>query len=376
MDRFTVLSNAKRIVIKVGSAVLTNETGLDYQIIGRLSAQIARLIKEGREIALVSSGAVAAGRGKLPQHAQSKTVPEKQALAAVGQGRLMHAYEEAFDRFGLTVAQVLLTRDGIIARNRYLNAKNTLLTLLNWNILPIINENDTVATEELQFTDNDALSVIVLNLVEAELFVCLSDTDGLYNKDPREHTDAKLVTEVKTVDDAIMSMAGVGAGRAGRGGMKSKLRSARMATSCGLPMLLAGGRTEDVLTRIFKGEQLGTFFHAETKRTFYGKKPWIAFALSPEASLTLDAGAINAVTQKNKSLLAVGVKAVHGEFEAETCVSLQNEDGVEVAIGVTAYASDELKKIIGCKSSDICELLGYDGREEVIHRDDMVVWPH
>lgn len=376
MDRFTVLSNAKRIVIKVGSAVLTDETGLDYQIIGRLSAQIARLIKEGREIALVSSGAVAAGRGKLPQHAQSKTVPEKQALAAVGQGRLMHAYEEAFDKFGLTVAQVLLTRDGIIARERYLNAKNTLLTLLNWNILPIINENDTVATEELQFTDNDALSVIVLNLVEAELFVCLSDTNGLYNKDPREHTDAQLVTDVQSVDDTIMSMAGVGAGRAGRGGMKSKLRSARMATSCGLPMLLAGGRTEDVLTRIFKGEQLGTFFHAEKKRTFYGKKPWIAFALNTEASLILDAGAVNAVTQKNKSLLAVGVKAVIGEFEAQTCVSLMDENGTEVAIGITNYPSDELKKIIGCKSADICELLGYDGRQEVIHRDDMVVWPN
>jgi len=252
------LQSVRRVVIKVGSAVLTDENGLNDQVIAGLCAQVASLRKEDREVTIVSSGAIAAGMGKMLELKSPTTVPEKQAMAALGQGRLIQAYEDAFKNHGIHVAQILLTREGLVSRYRYLNAKNTLRTLLQWGIIPIVNENDTVATEELQFTDNDALAVLIVNLVEAEVLICLSDVDGLYDSDPREKANAQRIPEVSKVDKSITDLASDYLGRAGRGGMKSKLEAAQMVTACGVPMVVAEGRTDRILTRLFAGEDLGT----------------------------------------------------------------------------------------------------------------------
>jgi len=366
------LAHIKKLVVKVGSAVLTDKNGLDILRLNHLVTQLAQLRNQGLEITLVSSGAVAAGRGRLPSKAKLKTVRAKQALAAVGQGILMQAYAAAFVGYEMPVAQVLLTRDGLIERERYNNVKNTLQTLLEWRVLPIINENDTVATEELQFTDNDQLSVLVLNLVEAELLVCLSDIDGLYDCDPRIHSHARLIHEVQQINDTILQMAGDSPGRAGRGGMKSKLQAARMVTACGIPMIVASGREPNVLLRIMAGEVLGTFFHA-ARRRIHGKRPWIAFTLPRKGRLLLDKGAVHAVTKAGKSLLAVGIKAVEGRFQAGDCVSCVSEDGKEVAIGISNYGSGDIQKVLGCRSEKVCSILS-NAKDEVIHRDNLVVW--
>lgn len=368
-----VVDAARCVVIKVGSAVLADETGLDASMIASISKGLARMISEGRKVALVSSGAVAAGRGKLPEHAASKTIPEKQALAAVGQSRLMHAYEGAFDHFGIHVAQMLLTRDALVSRPRYLNAKNTLKTLLKWGVLPIINENDTMATEELQFTDNDALAALVVNLMEADILVCLSDIDGLYDMDPRENPAAKRISRIDRVDEEVLRLAGSRPGRAGRGGMRSKLEAARMVTACGVPMIVAGGRTPDVLERLFAGEDLGTFFNGRMRRRIYGRKPWIALTLPREGVIQLDAGAVKAVIEHGKSLLPVGVRAVDGRFDAGACIVCRDVTGKDIAIGICNYSSDDLLRIIGCRSADICGIIGQNGADEVIHRDNLVL---
>jgi glutamate 5-kinase len=360
------------VVIKVGSAVLTDEKGLNEQVIFDLCAQIASLYKGNREITIVSSGAVAAGMGKLHDLHPPKTIPEKQALAAVGQGRLIQAYEHAFRNHGIKVAQILLTREGLISRYRYLNAKNTLMTLLQWGIIPIINENDTVATQELQFTDNDALAALIVNLVEAEVLICLSDVDGLYDKDPREKANAQLVSEVSEVNKSITDLASDYMGRAGRGGMKSKLETARMVTACGIPMIVAKGRTAGILKRLFSGENLGTLFLANRKR-IYGRKPWIVFTLAREGALEIDEGAIKAMKDNGKSLLPVGIRGVHHDFEAGACVVCCDASGKEIAVGLTNYNSDDIRKICGCRTDEIYGKIGHYETNEVIHRDNMVI---
>ncbi len=366
-----VLDQARHVVIKVGSAVLTNESGLDTGMIRHLSSQMARLQAAGKRVILVSSGAVAAGMAKMEGRITPKTIPEKQAMAAIGQAHLMQAYEEAFEEHGFKVAQVLLTRAGLIPRNRYVNAKNTLKTLIDWNIIPIINENDTVATEELQFTDNDALSVLVVNLTEADVLITLSDIDGLYEADPRKEPGARRISEVKKVDKRLLCLAGDEPGRAGRGGMRSKLEAARMVTACGIPMIIAAGRTKDVLSRLFQGEPLGTFFHA-SRRRIYGRKPWIAYALERKGVLEIDDGAVHALRRGGSSLLPVGIKRVSGDFRKGDCILCIDERGEEVAIGLTNFDAEEIKKICGEKSHRIQGIIGRKEKEEVIHRDDMV----
>lgn len=365
------LSNVQRVVIKVGSALLTDEFGLDKTMIAGLASQIVDLKRKGLQIVLVSSGAVAAGRARLAWKREPKSIPEKQALAAVGQGRLLHAYEKEFEGHQLNVAQILLTRNGLISRQSFLNAKNTMSTLLKWDILPIVNENDTVATEELQFTDNDSLAVLIVNLIEADLLVCLSDVDGLYEQDPWLTPSAKRLLRVEKIDSSVLAMAGQGSGRAGRGGMKSKLEAARMAGECGVPMLIAGGRTERVLTRLFAGEDLGTEFVPDRQKKIYGRRPWILFTLSREGVLELDAGASQALREKGKSLLPVGIRRVLGDFQEGACVLCQDSAGKELAVGIVNYPSEELKKIQGCRSAEIWSRLGYQGQEEVIHRDNL-----
>ncbi len=368
-----LLKDAKNVVIKVGSAVLSGPQGLDPAIIRSLSEQISTLKKREMKVTLVSSGAVAAGIGRLGKHGEPRTVPEKQALAAVGQGGLIRSWEEAFDRFGVKVAQVLLTREGLIPRHRFLNARNTLNTLLEWDLVPIVNENDTVATEELQFTDNDALSALIVHLVEADLLICLSDVDGLYDSDPRKNPDARRISMVAQVDDAIFQAAGSSPGRAGRGGMRSKLETARMVTLYGIPMVVAGGRVPNVITRLFDGEDLGTMFMPGLKRKIRGKKPWIAFTLRREGVLEIDEGACRALLEHGKSLLPAGLRKVYGDFDAGACVVCRSPKGKEIAVGITNYGSEELSRIIGCQSGEICKKVDFHG-EEVIHRDYMVVF--
>ncbi len=368
------IESTERIVIKIGSAVLTGPDGLEKERIFDLCEQISELKAKGKKVIIVSSGAVAAGISKMPERAMGKTVPEKQALAAIGQGLLMQVYEEAFSRFDIKVAQVLLTRDGLISRHRYVNAKNTIKTLIDWDVIPIINENDTVATEELQFTDNDALSVLVVNLSEADLLLSLSDINGLYDRDPRKFDDARLIDVVREVDDSILSMAGEGPGRAGRGGMKSKLLSAKMVTSFGVPMIVAGGREKDAVKRIFSNDKIDhTLFLPTRKKKIFGRKPWIAFALEKKGTVYLDEGAVKALLKGGKSLLPAGIKGVEGDFEQGECIVCLDEDGREVACGLTNYSSNDLRKISGCQTSEICERIGKKAiKDEVIHRDDMV----
>ena len=364
---------SRRIVIKIGSAVLTNAMGLEKELIHELCRQISALMEQGRQVVIVSSGAVAAGMTKMPERATVHTIPEKQALAAIGQGLLMQVYEDAFSERGFKVAQVLLTRDGLVARRRYVNAKNTIKTLMDWNVVPIINENDTVATEELQFTDNDALSVLVVNLAEADLLVCLSDIDGLYEEDPRSNPNAQKIHEVKEIDQKILSMAGHGPGRAGRGGMGSKLRAAKMVTSFGVPMVVAGGKKPDIIHAIFDGKADCTVFFPSKSRRIFGRKPWIAYALERKGIISIDDGAVCALLERGKSLLPAGVTDVSGQFQEGDCIVCVDKNGREVALGLSNYSSSELKKISGCHSSQICSRIGRDSvKEEVIHRDNMV----
>ncbi len=367
------LQSIRRIVIKIGSAVLTDQKGLDTRIIEDLCSQVACLKNGNREVTLVSSGAIAAGMGKMLELTSPKTVPDKQALAAIGQGRLMQVYEEAFEKFGLRIAQILITREGLVSRHRYVNAKNTLKTLLQWGVIPIVNENDTVSTEELQFTDNDALAVLIVNLVEAEALICLSDVDGLYDRDPREDPDAHRIPEVYKIDQSVIGLASENHGRAGRGGMKSKIEAARMLTACGVPMVIAGGHTEGVLKRLFSGEDLGTIFYPGERRRIYGRKPWIAFTLARQGSVDIDRGAAKAILEQGKSLLPVGVKRVEGNFDAGACIVVRNGSGEEIAVGLTGYSSQDLSRICGCHTGEIYDRLGYQGVIEVIHRDNMVI---
>lgn len=368
-----VIGSKRRLVIKIGSAVLASDLGLDETIIIQIADQVARLRSQGIDVVIVSSGAIAAGILRLGGKIRPKTIPEKQALAAVGQGRLMEYYESAFSRFGIVVAQVLLTRDGLVARRRYTNAKNTIQTLLRWGIIPIINENDTVATDEIQFTDNDALSVLVVDLADADLLITLSDIDGLYSEDPRKNPEAEILRVVEDVSDEIIKMAGNEPGRAGRGGMRSKLEAARLVTASGVPMVIAKGRRPECLLDIMKGKPIGTLFLSKKRPILHGKKPWIACTLDPEGVLYLDDGAVKAIEQGGKSLLPVGITSIEGDFEQGDCVVCKDCRGRKVATGIISWNSKDLKNILGLRSEEISAKLGLNTIPEVIHRDNMVV---
>ncbi len=375
MERKEIFSSAKKVVVKIGSAVLADEEKLNLKILRSFCQQLAFLQKKNNlSFVLVSSGAVAAGRAKLKNKKIKGSLTEKQALAAVGQGRLMQAYEEAFAEFNIPVAQVLLTRPGLLDRQKYLNVKNTLQTLLDWKIIPIINENDTVSTEELQFTDNDTLAALVLNLVKADLFICLSDIDCLYDKDPKKFKEAKPIKVVEKIDARILKMASKEAGRAGRGGMKSKLFAAQIATLTGVSAVIAKGREKDILKRLFQGEELGTLFLPQKKR-FFGKRPWIALILERKGKLYLDEGAVKAILEQGKSLLPVGIKQVEGEFRVGDSVVCLTPTGEEIAVGLVNYSSIELLKIKGCASAQISQKLNFNKNKipEAIHRDNLVV---
>lgn len=370
--RTILLAHVRRVVIKVGSGVVSGDAGLDLERIEGLCQDIIALRKRGYEVVVVSSGAVAAGKGDLGIVGRPQTIPLKQAAAAIGQSRLMRTYKDAFRPHGVTVAQVLLTRDDLANRRRYLNARNTLMTLLEYGVVPIINENDTVVVDEIRFGDNDNLSAMVTNLVEAQLLVILSDVDGLYDSDPRQNPQARLITEVERITEEIEAMAGDEGGPLGTGGMATKIKAAKRATLFGAGTAIINGRTPHNLNYLFDGHELGTYF-LPARDPIAARKHWIAFTKKPRGKLLLDDGARTALIDGGKSLLPSGIRSIDGEFDRGDAVRLCTLDGREFAKGVTNYSSLELARIIGRKTSEIESILGYKYGDEIIHRDNLVV---
>ena len=370
--RTILLAHVRRVVIKIGSGVISGETGLDLARIEGICQDIVALRQRGYEIVVVSSGAVAAGKGDLGITGRPQTIPLKQAAAAIGQSRLMRTYKDAMRPQGVTVAQVLLTRDDLANRRRYLNARNTLMTLLEFGVVPIINENDTVVVDEIRFGDNDNLSAMVTNLVEAQLLVILSDVDGLYDSDPRQNPQARLITEVERISDEIEAMAGDEGGPLGTGGMATKIKAAKRATLFGAGTAIINGRTPHNLCYLFDGHELGTYF-LPVRDPIASRKHWIAFTKKPRGKLLLDEGARAAIIDGGKSLLPSGIRSIDGEFDRGDAVRLCTLDGKEFAKGVTNYSSPELLRIIGRKTSEIETILGYKYGDEIVHRDNLVV---
>lgn len=371
-DRRPYLERARRLVVKIGSAVLTTADGLDFTVLDHLVEQIEQLRARGCEVLVVSSGAVAAGRRKLALGDRGLTLREKQAAAAIGQSSLMRAYEKSFEAHGSKVAQVLLTHDVFSRRDRYLNARNTLFTLLQWQLVPIINENDAVAVEELRFGDNDTLGGMVANLVEADLLICLSDVDALYTADPGREPTARPLRTVKRINAEIEAMAGGAGSKVGTGGMLSKLKAAKMVTSRGGAALIGPGREADVLPRLLAGAELGSFFPPAAHR-LPSRKHWIAHTLRPKGFLVLDAGACRAIERGGRSLLPSGVVEVRGHFGIGDAVHCLDDAGRAVAAGLVSYEAQALQRIKGVKSSAIADILGYKDADEVIHRDNLVL---
>lgn len=367
------LAAARRWVVKVGSSLVTAKgQGLDRPAIESWAAQLAALRQSGHEIVLVSSGAVAEGMARLGMKKRPVVLHELQAVAAVGQMGLVQAWETAFQAHGLRTAQVLLTHDDVSERDRYLNARGALKNLLALGVVPVINENDTVATEEIRLGDNDTLAALAANLLDAEVLVILTDQDGLFDTDPGVNPLAQLISESDLSDARLDSMAGESRGTIGRGGMRTKLTAARWAARSGASTLIANGRTADILPRLAAGEVLGTLLRP-AQGVMAARKRWIAGQLQVRGKLHLDAGAAKVVREQNKSLLPVGVKSLEGEFSRGDLVLCLDPDGKEVARGLVNYGHAEAKRILGLPSSKVAETLGYPGEPELIHRDNLVV---
>ncbi|WP_028583209.1 glutamate 5-kinase [Desulfogranum mediterraneum] len=371
--RQTLFDQARRVVIKVGSAVLTDEAGLNGSIVASIARQVSFLQSTGREVILVSSGAVAAGRQRLGiakrYHEELKV---KQALAATGQGLLMQAYEQAFSGHDQQVAQVLLTHADLSQRNRYLNVRNTILTLFEFGVVPIINENDTVSGEELRFSDNDTLGALITNMIGADMFIILTDVDSLYTANPGADEAARPIYTVAEIDQGIEQMAGHSTSSMGTGGMLAKIKAAKMVAACGGSSFIGPGRNPDILQILFSGEVVGTFF-LPAKERITRRKHWIAYVLRPEGSLILDQGAARALMEQGKSLLPSGILAVRGEFEVGAPVECLDQQGRPIASGLSNYSAAEIQKIKGLKSAHIEQVLGHKDSDEVIHRDNLVL---
>ncbi|MBU4388902.1 MAG: glutamate 5-kinase [Desulfobacteraceae bacterium] len=364
---------AKRIVVKVGSGVLTEDNGLNLKALRSISRQICQLADSGLEIILVSSGAMASGIKKIGLSKRPDEIPKRQAVAAVGQAGLIMEYEKAFEHYNKKVAQILLTSDDLVNRKRYLNARNTLCTLLSWKVIPIINENDTVAVEEIKFGDNDNLSAMITLLMDADILINLTDIDGLYNKDPRKNQDAELISVVTTIKKDIEKYASDIPGALGTGGMLSKIIAAKKVTAAGIPMLIAGGEKPDILIKLFSGEEHGTFFIPK-KEKLANRKCWIAFTLKPKGIIGIDDGAAAAILKRGKSLLPSGIVKVEGEFSVGAAVEFRRENNDEIlGTGLVNYSSSDIRKIMGLKSGKIKEYLGYKPYDEVIHRDNLAI---
>jgi glutamate 5-kinase len=369
-DRSRLVS-ARRWVVKVGSALLTNDgRGLDAAVVRMLADQLVALRAKGCDVVLVSSGAIAAGLVRLNLAERPHEVHLSQAAAAVGQSALVRAYEEHLSPHGVTSAQILLSHADIRARDRYLNARSTLSTLLSMGVLPIVNENDTVVTDEIRLGDNDTLGALVANLVDAEVLLILTDQDGLMDNDPRQVSSARVIPAADVHDATLDAMAGPG-GALGRGGMATKLSAARLAARSGTGTVIANGRVPDIVNRVAAGESLGTFLQTQ-RRPQSARKQWLASLLHAQGQLVLDDGAVMGVVEQGRSLLPIGITAVRGQFERGDLVSCIDSEGRERARGLVNYASGEAQALVGKASAQIEPTLGYRGEEEMIHRDNLV----
>ena len=369
----TIAKQAKRWVIKIGSALLTNDgAGLDRKAIDSWVEQIADLMARGNEVILVSSGAIAEGVARLGLKTRPESIHELQAAAAVGQMGLIQAYESSFMRFERHTAQILLDHDDMANRQRYLNARGVLQTLLSLGVVPVVNENDTVVTDEIRFGDNDSLAALVANLVDADMLVILTDKDGLFDANPDTNPDAKLISEAMANDSDLDALASGSAGTLGRGGMVTKLQAARLAARSGCNTVIAGGRNQNILQQVAAGDSVGTLLQASQK-PIAARKQWLAGQLQIKGKLVLDQGAVNVLTKQGSSLLAVGVSAVDGTFTRGELVSCVDAKGNEIARGLVNYSSDEADLIKGRSTESISEILGYREDDELIHRDNLVV---
>jgi len=369
----TPVALARRIVVKVGSSLVTNDgRGLDATAVAGWAAQITELRRAGKEVVLVSSGAIAEGVKRLGWSTRPSSMHEQQAAAAVGQMGLVQAYESAFAKWSLHTAQILLTHEDLADRRRYLNARSTLLTLLSLGVIPIINENDTVTTDEIRFGDNDTLGALVTNLIDADVLVLLTDQPGLYTSDPRRDPSATFVRTAQAGDAALEAMAGGTGSALARGGMLSKVLAAKRAARSGASTVIADGRGDDVLLRLGRGEEIGTSLVAPDQ-SLRARKQWLADHVQLAGRLTLDAGAARALTRDGKSLLPVGVVRVDGEFERGEIVGCFDAEGREIARGLVNYSAQEAARILRKPSTEIEAILGYVDEPELIHRDNMVL---
>jgi glutamate 5-kinase len=372
-DKRQSLRACKRVVVKIGSALLTNDgRGLCVEGLDAWVAQIAALRADGREVVLVSSGAVAEGMTRLGWKERPDDLHKLQAAAAVGQMGLIQAYEQRFRTHNLQTAQILLGHDDISARDRYLNARGTLLTLLELGVVPVVNENDTVVTDEIRFGDNDTLAALVANLIDADTLVILTDQRGLFAEDPRKNPAAELISVAEVADRDLDVMVGGSAGVLGRGGMLTKLRAARLASRSGANTVIVGGREDRVLGRVFAGEDLGTLL-LSGQRPIAARKKWLAGQLQLRGRLQLDDGAVRVLRQQGRSLLPVGVVAVSGQFARGDLVMCVGADGNEVARGLVNYSAEDARKVLGLSSARIAEALGYIAEPELIHRDNLLI---
>ncbi|RJP70333.1 MAG: glutamate 5-kinase [Candidatus Abyssobacteria bacterium SURF_17] len=362
------------VVVKVGTTLVSSSKEfLDKEKMKPIVGDIADLVENGVKVILVSSGAIGAGMAVLGLKTRPKLLPQKQAAAAIGQSKLMHFYKDLFNEHELRVAQILLTKDDLDDRTRYLNARNTISTLLQYkNIVPIINENDTVAVNEIKFGDNDTLAAVVAAKMQADLLIILSNIDGFFDCDPRKSAVPKLIEEVTNISDDLKKMCGAPSGETSVGGMASKLEAARIATLSGIAMILANGERLHALREIFSGAGKRTYFHPR-REAITGRKRWIAFGSAPHGRITIDQGAKHALIENGKSLLPSGVVAVTGKFEPGDTVSIVDEQNTEIARGLVNYSTSEVMKIRGAHTKKIAELLGYKDYDEVVHRNNLVL---
>jgi glutamate 5-kinase len=372
MTRKRDIGNVRRILVKVGSAVLTGEEGLDLNVIEQLVGDIAAVRERGCQVVLVSSGAIASGKHRMGIKGKLKSIPQKQAAAAVGQGRLMRVYSNAFGKHGLFVGQVLLTMSDITDRKRFLNIRNTLFTLMDWGVITIINENDTVSVDEIKFGDNDHLAAMVANIIEAHLVVNLTSTEGLYDRNPNSSKRAKLIPLVTEITPEIEAAATDEATSVGMGGMKSKVLAAKKVIASGIPYIIAPGRRPGVLQEILDGKETGTLFLPPAEH-LNSRKYWIAFTLRSRGRIQIDDGAKQALIHDGKSLLPSGITQVEGDFALGDPVTCMDTAGNAVAKGLVNFSAEDIRKIMGLKSSQIEQILGFKDYNEVIHRDNLAV---
>jgi len=371
-ERSRILKGAKRILVKIGSGVLTGTDGLDLEIIEQLVDEISAYSKKGFHFVIVSSGAIASGTNRMGFKEKLKSLPQKQAAAAVGQGRLMRVYSQAFGRHNLITAQILLTMSDLTDRQRFLNVRNTLSTLMEWGVIPIINENDTVSVDEIKFGDNDNLAAMMANITDASLLVNLTNTEGLYDRDPRGSQASRLIPLVREITAQIEEAASSEADTVGMGGMRSKVIAAKKVTAFGIPYIIAHGKKAGIVGEILSGQETGTLFLPGAQH-LKSKKHWIAFTLRARGKIYIDEGAQDAITNQGKSLLPSGIVRVEGDFGVGDPVTCVDANGASIAKGLVNYSSSDIDKIRGLKTSRIEQVLGEKPYDEIIHRDNMAV---